>query len=388
MKKQNAAVILALCLIGFLGWSMRNILTREEASVPPSRAMEAAPSYPRPERPLPPQPADTEEEAEAAILKEKLPVKSPEKSPTRIAQQDSSETPEEPSAPGPKITNSAPPSAAAKAMTVLATTAPASATAPPPVEAATPVASPPPNQIREERLRSLAEFWISLGVGMNYTRLKSDTDILTQTYENISSPSSYMAAGFSVTDRFGFEASLKKTPGKIDNSAISAADSEFIWETVTVHGISVLKERHGRLGESDSAFQILYGIQSHGLPLGLFDMAAQQPFVRKVQTLNLSLGANYDYFPHAKKKFSFGGHIQQALSSSPPPGSALKLSKQFAFDGSVGAAYKVMPMMWTGLYWYGQSHQFDFAYTEKNTTYQGNYSAIYSNIELRLSLDF
>jgi hypothetical protein len=75
-------------------------------------------------------------------------------------------------------------------------------------------------------------------------------------------------------------------------------------------------------------------------------------------------------------------------TSASTGGSGFTIKSKFGFDGSLGAVYYMAPKLRTGLFWFGQWHNYDFVYTGSNTQNVGAQTLFYSNLEFRLGTEF
>jgi hypothetical protein len=79
---------------------------------------------------------------------------------------------------------------------------------------------------------------------------------------------------------------------------------------------------------------------------------------------------------------------QYPLTSKADGASQWSMQPVFAFDGSIGASYNITRQLKLGLFWYGQWHQFNYTYSDGTVVDSGFQSLFYSNVDVRLGIDF
>ena len=91
-----------------------------------------------------------------------------------------------------------------------------------------------------------------------------------------------------------------------------------------------------------------------------------------------------------KSFFVYSGAGAWVQVTSGTGGDTFKIQPRSAFDGSLGAAYKITRSWLVGLYWYGQINQYNYSFTNGNTglATSGSQNVFYSNGELRIGHDF
>ncbi len=236
----------------------------------------------------------------------------------------------------------------------------------------------------------LAVFNFSLGTGGNYVHYAEKLTTVTASYDNTATPSSHFAAGV-LGERFGFEVSHNSAPITFDNAKVGLNNVDANWTTDSFFGIyAIKKDNESREHPAGSqGIKLYFGEQLHQFPLPLFDSTTSAPLLRTMKMTTLSVGLSW------AKKFkktylaSIQMNYQNPISTQPlQSGSTLSISAPEVFDGSIGIDKSLSKRSAVGLHWYGQSHKFNFEYTDPNVSDSGAHEALFSNVEFRFTFSF
>ncbi len=224
------------------------------------------------------------------------------------------------------------------------------------------------------------EFWVWVGAGMNYQLYKQnapgvDGDL---TFQNLQGPTTSIHAGF-MGPKYGFDASLKNTPGEIISSdTITVTNGKYQWQTLSLEGIY----------HYDDYWRLLFGIQHHSMPFMALGNGSSGVDIQKNTLSLVTLGFENRYPLSDKLRFEWLMRYQYPFLAGGQNGAPFKVKPEFAFDGSLGGVYPVAPTTRLGLYWYGQWHQYSFDHGRGTKAFSGKQTLFYSNIELRLGFEF
>lgn len=228
--------------------------------------------------------------------------------------------------------------------------------------------------------------WIWAGVGANfYSVRQSIADTADVEYRNLEAPSTFLEAGFLSSKQYGVVGSFKRTPGDIQIEGQSIADSTFIWDTYSIEGLYAFPMRNFIFG-----LPILWGaragVQYHQFPF-LYVETGRTVLKASNQLLMASLGAFAE--TQAKKlNYHWLLRYQHPLSASTAHGNTFSVDPTMAFDGLLGVSYRIRSHWRTGLFWYGQLHDYKFTYGSQTRTSEGEQTLFFSNMEFRLGFDF
>lgn len=233
---------------------------------------------------------------------------------------------------------------------------------------------------QETAAKTFPELWLWLGAGVNYQYHRQsipniDGEVL---FQNIQQPTAFLRAGMQ-GETFGLDLSYKQTPGKMESSdTVTVTNGSFQWRTVSVEGLYRLNEH----------WNLRSGLQHHLMPFMALDATTATIDV-KSNTLTL-FTVGFDRYFHLSENLRAEWQIryQHPLLSGSSNGNPFSVTPKFAFDGSVGTVYSLTKISRLGLYWYGQWHEYDFNYGRGGSQFTGSQTLFYSNVELRLGLEF
>lgn len=230
------------------------------------------------------------------------------------------------------------------------------------------------------------DFWIWAGAGVNFTSYSQTIPgISAVNFGRIKSLSQVLRAGFFFGDRYGLDLGYKMTPGKAESgSTITVRHEDYQWKTLSAEAIY---RPRGSEGKSRSEWLWRVGAQQHEMPF-IVPLAADNVEISTNSMTALSAGIEYRKLTEKNIRLETMIRYQHPVASASGFGSSFRLSPQFTFDGSVGAAYAVKPNLFLGIYWYGQYHSYKFDYTDNSISFSGNQKLFYSNFDLRLGVEF
>ncbi|MBX3022999.1 MAG: fibronectin type III domain-containing protein [Bdellovibrionales bacterium] len=225
--------------------------------------------------------------------------------------------------------------------------------------------------------------WLWAGTGFNFVLVRqtiaSTADV---EYKNTKAPSLFIEAGY-LNDHYGGVVSYKRTPGdvRVDNYPVDKRD--FVWSTYSGEMLAMLPWR-GEVLNYPLKWGVRAGLQMHRFP---FLFVAGRSLI---QAANNMTTASLGFFAETvgRIKYHWSMRYQQPIKSDTEGGNQFHVTPVTAFDGSIGASYLLTRNLKTGLFWYGQMHDYKFSYssaTEKNI---GKQWLFYSNAEMRLGYDF
>jgi hypothetical protein len=227
-----------------------------------------------------------------------------------------------------------------------------------------------------------------LGVGVNYTRYEETLSDLDTSYNNFKAPTYHMGGYFALDAESGLDFFYKSINIDFDNSSISKSDTSGQWDTAGVH------YDFRKIKNSETMWNMSIGAQMHQMPLALFKNSNNQPVIKNIQLLDISVGAQYKKYFDSKTRGLWEMHYQHPIDSSASTGGAkFSIDPQLAFDGSIGLEKSIFNRAgdmnkWLGLYWYGQYHKVNFKYSDGEVTATGTHQTMFSTVELRFSYEF
>jgi len=230
-------------------------------------------------------------------------------------------------------------------------------------------------------------WWAWVGTGVNYTKYdQSVTGASTFSTGNIKGPSQYFESGYTGERGWGGVFSYKSTPGEVifDNTTIDSA--KYVWRTVSVEGI-MRKVSNWKFIGSPILMGFRAGLQKHSTPYIFVNFDSGLPELKTNDMTTASLGVLAE-LNRKRWHYYWLMRYQYPLSTTSDGASQWEIEPTFAFDGSIGTSYALTPRTKLGFFWYGQWHQYNFTYANGVQTNQGFQSLFYSNMDVRLGIDF
>ncbi|MGE4133822.1 MAG: hypothetical protein AB7F86_19445 [Bdellovibrionales bacterium] len=238
-------------------------------------------------------------------------------------------------------------------------------------------------------------WWAWLGSGMNYTNYKqSAPNFSTASTENVKGPSNYFETGYTGVRGWGGVVSYKSTPGEvlIDQlpDGVTFDGASYTWTTVSIEGIMRRLSGFKLLGRP-ILMGFRAGLQQHHMPFLIYnaDDSILNLSYNTMRTASLGLLAEMN-----RKRWTYYWlmRYQYPFSTQADGSSSFEIKPTFGFDGSIGTSYNMTAQVKLGMFWYGQWHQFNFTHSSATSagtqTVSGFQSLFYSNVDLRLGIDF
>lgn len=258
--------------------------------------------------------------------------------------------------------------------------------APQPV-AATPSPSPSPSPVSHSRKE---DYWIWAGLGGNFLKyaqsLPGYKDI---SFGNLKAPGLSLRGGSMLTDSFGLDFTYKESLGEVKSSdTVTVRNGSFKWRHVSAEALVKLGDGLWGLSQKDDLY-LQAGVQYHIVPF-LVPINATVRDTRENYMMLATLGARYRIWRHERLRYEVMLRYQYPFESGSTGGDRMSIQPQFAFDGSIGQVYQFTDTVYLGLYWYGQWHKyrFDFSSDSPSRSMSGEQELFYSNVDLRLGLEF
>ncbi len=224
------------------------------------------------------------------------------------------------------------------------------------------------------------EFWLWLGGGMNFQYYKQSIPGVSgeAVFQNVQEPTVLVQAGFQ-GKTLGLDLSYKETPGKMASSdTITVTNGNYSWRTLSAEG----------LYRKDDNWNFRTGFQHHSMPFMSLDATTAIIDVKSNTLTMLTLGFDRSFEFSNRLRGEWKMRYQHPLISGSVDGTPFSVTPKFAFDGSVGGVYSLSTNTRVGLYWYGQWHEYGFSYGHGVSEFSGSQTLFYSNIEIRLGLEF
>lgn len=228
-------------------------------------------------------------------------------------------------------------------------------------------------------------YWIWMGTGVNFFDVRQTvSNTADVAYKNIAGPSFFAEAGYMAKSRLGAIFGYKRTPGEVRIENYPVNKREFVWDTYSLEGIFGLPWASRILNHTIN-WGLRAGVQQHSFPF-LYIETGRNVINSQSEMTAASLG----FFLETTGRWKQHMHMrwQQPIASSTTGGNSFEIQPRMAFDGSVGTSYLLTERLKTGLFWYGQMHNYNFTYRSATQSNSGYQSLFYSNMELRLGLDF
>lgn len=227
--------------------------------------------------------------------------------------------------------------------------------------------------------------WIWMGTGVNFFDVRQTvSNTADVSYQNTKGPSFFGELGYMAKNRLGAIFGYKRTPGEIQLGNYPINKSEFVWDTYSLEGIFGLPWA-GKLWNKTLNWGLRAGLQKHSFPF-----LHIQTGRNVINSQSYMTAASLGFFFETTGRWKQHMHMrwQQPVASSTSGGDSFEIQPRIAFDGSLGTSYLLTERLKTGLFWYGQMHNYDFTYRSSTQTNSGYQSLFYSNMELRLGYDF
>ncbi|RYZ76110.1 MAG: hypothetical protein EOP05_06010 [Proteobacteria bacterium] len=251
---------------------------------------------------------------------------------------------------------------------------------PSPALAATDHADTSKPDLRQPSPLVLPVFWLWGGLGANYQFYQQTIPSIqgSGTFQNIQAPVVSIRGGFQ-GDTWGLSTGFRQTPGQMESKGRTRViNGGYHWTTLEIEG----------LRRVSPSWNLRFGVQHHLMPFMVFQPATQILDVRTNTLTMATLGFDKS-FPIANKvRGEWTLRYQQPISSGASDGERFDVKSKAAFDGSLGGIYNLNENTRLGLFWYGQYHQYRFNYGSGMEEFSGTQKILYSNIEVRLGLEF
>lgn len=227
----------------------------------------------------------------------------------------------------------------------------------------------------------IPEFWFWLGAGANYQYYKQTIPSVDgdSSFQNLKAPTIFARAGFQA-QHLGLDISFKDTPGEIKSSpSVAVQNGKYQWQTISAEGLYRL---------DNPVWNLRFGFQHHQMPFMVLDTMTSTVAVTSNTLTLLTFGFDRFYKLSDNLRTEWQMRYQHPVLSGAGDGAKFTVSPKFAFDGSVGGVYNFTKNFRGGVYWYGQWHSYNFSYENPPNVSSGDQTLFYSNIELRLGLEF
>jgi LysM repeat protein len=224
------------------------------------------------------------------------------------------------------------------------------------------------------------EFWLWFGLGGNFQYYKQTIPSVAgeAIFQNIQGPTVVVSGGFQGPN-MGLDFAFKDTPGEMASSQdLSVTNGSYHWQTISAEGLYPVYDDTN----------LRFGFQHHRMPFMVLNAATSIVDVENNNLTMLTAGFDRDYWWSKNLRGEWMMRYQQPLLSGSSGGALFKVTPKFAFDGSVGGVYSFSGATRLGVYWYGQWHEYSFKYKNGTTEFSGQQTLFYSNIELRMGLEF
>jgi hypothetical protein len=259
----------------------------------------------------------------------------------------------------------------------------------PPQQQPPPVGLPPIKQ--DPFIYQKVGLWIFGAFGISSVSLNENLSDVTASYHDQSVGYNF-GIGMDLTDKTAIEASFRDTPIHLDNTSVGFSDVNAEWKTLDFKITTTLDEVSNWLGKKlgrSTEMRLLFGFQTHQIPLPLFQNRTNVPVLKTVDMKDLNVGARLNYFFDPRTKATFSGEFQYPVTmAASGTGASLSMSPELLLNGSIGVDKRITPNAWLGLHGYGQYQKFQLKYNDSNTTAQGIHTSVFSTIEVRLTWEW
>lgn len=239
----------------------------------------------------------------------------------------------------------------------------------------------------EETVRRAWEkvgYWIWVGSGMNFIDVQTASNRAEISYQNMKGPSFFAEGGYLSKSRWGGIFGYKRTPGEVQIQNVTINNAEFVWDTFSLEAIYGLPYV-GTLFKKTLNWGLRLGFQHHSFPFLYIETGR---VVNNSRSEMLAGSAGFFMETSGRWKQHLHMRYQHPLTAATDGGNSFEITPKISFDGSVGTSYMLTERFKTGLFWYGQWHNYDFVYQSRTLDTTGSQSLFYSNMEFRLGYDF
>lgn len=258
------------------------------------------------------------------------------------------------------------------------------------VEVVEPAMEPPPTEnpaVGLARIENELNYksYVALGAGLTFLSFaQNGSETRNLEYSSLMGPSVSLRGGAEWANGYGIDASHAIYPGQLKSSTNAITNSRFNWTTQSLEATYLLNKAEN----SDSHFHLRAGIQHHDLPYVQLPTVLSAD-VRKHEIYMATLGFDYDIKLSEKWRSEFLYRYQVPFLQS-KSADDIQFQSQFAFDGSLGAAYQLSDQVKLGIFWYGQWQQFNYSMFSEATGQKdnGKNKFFFSNFELRVAYEF
>ena len=231
-------------------------------------------------------------------------------------------------------------------------------------------------------------WWAWFGAGYNYVDYRQSVyGIANVSDHRLKGPSEYLETGFIGSNSWGGVMSVKYTPGDVNVAKDDGSNfsGSYKWTTMSVEGI-LRKVSKFTLYDIPIVYGLRVGVQQHKTPFIALD-DVNEPSMQTNSTTAASMGVLAEW-QRRRWTHYWLMRYQYPLSTKAEGVNSFTMDPKFAFDGSIGSSYNITQQLKLGVFWYGQWHQFNFAYSDGTTKKSGFQTLFYSNVDLRLGFDF
>lgn len=230
-------------------------------------------------------------------------------------------------------------------------------------------------------------WWAWLGAGTNYVDYKQSVPSRgTLNAHNLKGPSQYFEGGYLGGNGVGGVLTYKNTPGEFNIPDVPVTPNSFRWTTMGLEAV-LKKTSSFSVGDTPIVYGLRAGLQQHVIPFLFLPASADVLQLKNNQMTTASFGLLAEM---ARRRWTYYWlmRYQFPFQNKADGSSEFTSSPVVAVDGSLGTSYNITQQMKVGLFWYGQWHQFNFVYGDGEVTNTGFQSLFYSNVDLRLGIDF
>lgn len=234
------------------------------------------------------------------------------------------------------------------------------------------------------------------GIGLNFLSYDQSTSIPSEiTLKSFDMPTIFAKAAYSLDDRLSLQTTYNQAPGKTTSSPlIQVAQGEYHWTYWTAEATYFPKAWKVFIGQQLIEFGANLGAQYHSIPF-IGRSSATSSTTASVYTNSMTMMAvGATALLHYSRFWTLEAFARYQVPYS--TGSIFDVNSDFAFDGSMGAIYKLSPDLRLGLFWYGQYQKYRFTnfndpYLAQNSTnglVSGDQTLLFSNFEARIGWEF